>query len=453
MGDVVPQESSTFPVSISPQKAIPKSCESETIKVSLSDQELVANMSVKRSEAKMKQVSNDVRKGLTDEVDDKPNWKEIRAEQKLKKGESKKLSSERGQALEYVRMLRKIGEDMKTESSASRPDDQIGVGVQKRLLAATSHIQPRDKKSPVDKSDEEESGAKVENFVHVSRYSPPDVSQYTSVEVTDLLFSKVIHNDHDIVALWKPYGMDMFPSSENKGRKRAIESFLPGLAKQLGCQHLFEVHRLDNTTTGVLLYAKTKVMEEKLRKMFAEKKMKKTYLAICNGVPRSEFGEINIPIGEGKIQDRFRMSLRPDYDSSKIIGNKKTSGNSRVSQAVTEYRLMDFHGNASLVEATMMTGKKHQIRLHLGLGLGCPVLGDNKYSQADQMDKPQRVKGDIVERLKMRRSKTRDLPIFLHASQIVIPDIIHGKNLVIAAKLPHFFNKTMKKLRLKINKS
>ena len=101
----------------------------------------------------------------------------------------------------------------------------------------------------------------------------------------------------------------------------------------------------------------------------------------------------------------------------------------------------------------MVTGRKHQIRLHLGLGLGTPILGDSKYSYSDKLGKPQRVMGDIVNSLKISQSKARNLPIFLHSRRVVIPEILpNGKDLVITANLPHFFSKTLKTLHLKARK-
>jgi len=297
-------------------------------------------------------------------------------------------------------------------------------------------------------------------------YKPPDLASYTRPEVRDLLFSKVIYNDNDIVALWKPHGLPMFltdqtskkienkekgPSSLKRAHRFSVECFLPDLAKKLDVEKLYEVHRLDHTTTGIVLYAKTKEMELKLRKLFYEKKVQKTYICICNGVPQSDSGFIDIPVGEGSVGGRRRMTLRPDYDGSSVVSNKKSSVND-VSQAVTKYVVVSSNNNASLVETKILSGKKHQIRLHLGLGLGCPILGDHKFSYPDQLGKPQRVRGDIVQRLKIRKSKTRDLPIFLHAKRISIPDILPEGNLVITANLPHFFTKTMNKLRLKYNR-
>ena len=89
---------------------------------------------------------------------------------------------------------------------------------------------------------------------HVKRYSPPKLSTYTSLEMQELLASKVIYNKHDIVALWKPYGMTMFNTpgqlggnkrgKEKDGQTRkllAIETYLPHLADKLECSTLHEV--------------------------------------------------------------------------------------------------------------------------------------------------------------------------------------------------------------------
>ena len=109
--------------------------------------------------------------------------------------------------------------------------------------------------------------------------------------------------------------------------------------------------------------------------------------------------------------------------------------------------------NASFLQVAMVTGRKHQIRLHLGLGLGTPILGDNKYSYSDKVGKPQKVLGDILASLKIKKSKARHLPIYLHARRVMVPGILpNGRNLVITANLPHFFSKTLQKLHLKSQK-
>jgi len=364
-----------------------------------------------------------------------------------------------GAALEYVRKLRKM-----EEQATTAPVFPLGTNLQDRLMAATTHLKPTARlRGNVEEDDE---GSKSKEVHNVKRYSPPKLATYTSLEMQELLASKVIYDKHDIVALWKPYGTTMFNTPGQPTGKRgkekdevtrkllAIETYLPFLADKLGCTALHEVHRLDATTTGVLLYAKTTAMRNTLKKLFAQRKVEKTYLAITNGVPKAAEGIIDIPVGEGKIGERFRMTLRPDYskEKSQAISNKKTSQRERL-EAVTDYKVLSNFNSAALVQCNMSTGRKHQIRLHLGLGLGTPILGDHKYSYPDVLDKPQKVKGDIVARLRLQPSKTRDLPLFLHARRIVIPGVLPERDLVITANLPHFISKTMKRLRLKADKN
>ena len=373
-----------------------------------------------------------------------------KTKKKKKKKEQARLSTE-GTALEYVRELRKEKEISTTKVD---PGDMIGKSLQDRFLAAASNLQSRQVRRPgVDEDDEETEAVQTVN--NIKKYKPPDLENYTRQEIRDLLFSKILYDNHDIVAMWKPYGLPMFLSNsgnrvtKQKKIRYSLECFKDDLAMKVGAETLHEVHRLDSTTTGVVLYAKTKDMELQLRKLFAEREIQKTYLAICNGTPAAECGVIDIPVSETKIQNKMRMTLRPDYSSSKIITNKKNVGKTSE-PAVTDYKVLATSGNASFVQTEMVTGRKHQIRLHLGLGLGTPILGDNKYSYPDKVGKPQKVMGDIVSSLNIRQSKARHLPIFLHARRVVVPGILpNGRNLVITANLPHFFSKTLKKLNLK----
>ena len=369
-----------------------------------------------------------------------------------KKKEKARLSTE-GTALEYVRKLRKMTDN--TPSSSSHPKEMLGKHLQDRMLSAAANLQGAATVKKVDNREgEEEGGETILNFVDVKKYKPPDLLKYTRLEVKDVLLSKIIYDNHDIVAVWKPYGLPMFQGKKSVIKKRenmthSMECFLPDIAAKVKCERLYEVHRLDATTTGVLLYAKTKEMELKLRKLFAERKIKKNYLAVCNGTPQADSGVIDIPIGDGKIGDRVRKTLRPDYNSNKIVTNKKTSDLVHE-DAVTEYTVLSSLDNASFVSTSMHTGRKHQIRLHLGLGLGTPILGDHKFSYPTEIGKPQKIHGDILQKLKLKKSKSRHLPIYLHARRVTVPEILpNGNDLVVVATLPHFFSKTLQKLKLK----
>ena len=369
-----------------------------------------------------------------------------------KKKEKVRLATE-GTALDYVRKLRKMTDN--TSSSSTHPKEMLGKHLQDRMLSAAANLQGAATVKKVhNREGEEEEGETINNFVDVKKYKPPDLLKYTRLEVKDVLLSKIIYDNHDIVAVWKPYGLPMFQGKKTVIKKRenmthSMECFLPDIAAKVKCESLYEVHRLDATTTGVLLYAKTKEMELKLRKLFAERKIKKNYLAVCNGTPQADSGVIDIPIGDGKFGDRVRKTLRPDYDSNKIVTNKKTSDLIHE-DAVTEYTVLSSLDNASFVSTTMLTGRKHQIRLHLGLGLGTPIIGDHKFSYPTEIGKPQKIHGDILQKLKLKKSKSRHLPIYLHARRVTVPKILpNGNDLVVVATLPHFFSKTLQKLKLK----
>ena len=133
---------------------------------------------------------------------------------------------------------------------------------------------------------------------------------------------------------------------------------------------------------------------------------------------------------------------------------KKFKMTSALFPAVTEYQTLKVKGNAALLELTPVTGFKHQIRVHLGLGLGCPVLGDHKFSSLLFDGKPQKIHGDILKRLQVRESKSRNLPMLLHAKRIQIPlggqdEANEGRKQVkIECSLPHHFVRIMKALKL-----
>lgn len=96
------------------------------------------------------------------------------------------------------------------------------------------------------------------------------------------------------------------------------------------------------------------------------------------------------------------------------------------------------------------TGIRHQIRVHLGFGLRCPILGDHKYSYVDLLA-PQKLPSDILLALRVRQSKVRHVPMHLHAYVYMIPQAgTDGKNIFIKAPLPFHFRMNMSKLKLRL---
>ncbi|XP_052824848.1 uncharacterized protein LOC106873813 isoform X2 [Octopus bimaculoides] len=251
----------------------------------------------------------------------------------------------------------------------------------------------------------------------------------------------------DIVAINKPYGLS---SHGGPGVHVSLADLLPELAAKIyhkGTLHL--IHRLDKETTGVLLLARTAEMAAVLHKMFREQEVIKKYWAITKGVPNPDIGIIDIPIAEGSIDGKSRMVLKPDYTEETRLVMKKSSV--KRFEAVTRYKVLCKSYESALVECQPKTGVKHQVRVHLAFGLNTPIIGDHKYSHINKLA-PQRLFPEILQRLNVRQSKVRYIPMHLHSKIIILPQLLDGKNLFIKADLPYHFRKNMKSLKLKADK-
>lgn len=277
-------------------------------------------------------------------------------------------------------------------------------------------------------------------------FKPQDLEALCSLDIIEKLKRSVIFDKHDIVAINKLYGLEMY----HKGSKsfHSVDKYLPDLAKHFDVPELFVVHRLDKNTTGVLLLAKSKLMQTTLTDLFRQRKIDKRYWAIAKGEAEPSEGIINIPLAETRLNERFRMTVRPMYSKSDVITGLK-SYKGHVLPAVTEYRVLSSKHRMQLIEAKPITGFRHQIRAHLSLGIKCPILGDHVYDKIDSVGKPQRLPPYALDRLGIRATAARQMPLCLHAKHIQIPEIVPDKNVWVDAAVSHHFNRIMNKLRLR----
>ncbi|XP_054706670.1 pseudouridylate synthase RPUSD4, mitochondrial-like [Uloborus diversus] len=273
----------------------------------------------------------------------------------------------------------------------------------------------------------------------------PDFTNCTNDEIVSLLRNSVLYSDDNLIILNKPYNLVIHESETTKDR--CLSSLLEDLAKDLDPKNaspkLLTVHRLDKETTGCLLLARTEIMAQTLKSYFAQRKIMKKYLIITSKVPEPLEGIIDIPISEGFIERKSRMVLQPEIPSDIKYYNHCNKGK----RAVTQYKVISTRHNAALVEVRPETGIKHQIRVHFGFGLSCPILGDHKYSHLTKLA-PQKLQADILQKLYVRQSKVRYIPMHIHAQSIVIPDYFEKRNLFVAAPLPEHMKRSMKALQL-----
>lgn len=183
--------------------------------------------------------------------------------------------------------------------------------------------------------------------------------------VAETIALDVLYEDECLIAVNKPAGMVVHPAVGNRRGTlvnavlgRYPEAALPGDPSRAGI-----VHRLDRDTSGVILVARTVAAHESLARQFRERSVRKVYWAVVHG-RMSAPQRMDAPIGRHRT-DRKRMSVRGAPPRA----------------AVTNVHPLECLAGATLVEARPLTGRTHQIRVHLAAA-GWPIVGDRIYGPA-----------------------------------------------------------------------
>ncbi|MBC2663908.1 RluA family pseudouridine synthase [Novosphingobium flavum] len=224
----------------------------------------------------------------------------------------------------------------------------------------------------------------------------------------ELADSIVIHRDRAAIVLNKPPGL---ATQGGSGTFEHVDGLLDAYAQEGPRPRL--VHRLDKDTSGVLLIAATPGSAAFFSKRFSGRSARKIYWALVTGVPSIDDGLIELPLAK-----------QPGTGGEKMMVDESGEGQ----PARTRYRVLDRAGNrACWVELQPMTGRTHQLRVHMA-AIGHPIVGDGKYGGQEAF-----LSGSISRKM------------HLHARRLIIehPD---GAPLDVTAELPEHFANSMEQL-------
>jgi 23S rRNA pseudouridine1911/1915/1917 synthase len=216
----------------------------------------------------------------------------------------------------------------------------------------------------------------------------------------------VLYEDADLIVINKASGIVVHPAAGNPDGTlvNALLHHCDDLSGIGGEVRPGIVHRLDKDTSGCMVVAKHDRAHALLAEQFAHRRISKLYLAAVNGIPKESSGRIENMIGRHPV-DRKRMTVLFD-------GTGKN--------AVTEWKMLCETEGCALILNTLLTGRTHQIRVHMRDVLQCPILGDTIYGHPSK----QKVK---TERL------------MLHAWRLAFEHPITQKRMEFKAAVPEEF--------------
>jgi len=169
----------------------------------------------------------------------------------------------------------------------------------------------------------------------------------------------VLYEDADIIVIDKPAGMLSVSTDKESGNTayRIVNDYV----QARGGARVFIVHRLDRETSGVLLLAKSEPVKRKLQENWDDCAVQRGYTAVVEG---------NVQPPEGKITSWLKQT------ATLLVYSSGKKGDGKL--AVTNYRTLQASDEYSLLEISLETGRKNQIRVHMK-DMGHPVAGDKKY--------------------------------------------------------------------------
>ncbi|MDY0235138.1 MAG: RluA family pseudouridine synthase [Gudongella sp.] len=209
---------------------------------------------------------------------------------------------------------------------------------------------------------------------------------------------EILYEDEDILAVNKEPFIIVHPTTNviDKTLSNAVAYYF--LENNIHSKVRI-INRLDRDTSGVILFAKNTFGHQQIARQLENNTAIKTYYAVVEGILKTKEDIINKAIG--KNEDGLGQCIRPDG-----------------SESITKYRVVEEYKNSSLLELEILTGRTHQIRVHL-LDLGHPVIGDTLYNK-DCKD----IKRQALHAYSIKLKKTREQEIITIVASLP-NDILH----------------------------
>jgi 23S rRNA-/tRNA-specific pseudouridylate synthase len=218
-------------------------------------------------------------------------------------------------------------------------------------------------------------------------------------EAVALAAERIFHDADGLVAVDKPPWLSM-----QRTRASLRSSLEDQLQSLLGDRQLWAVHRLDRQTSGVALFARGRERAAELGRAFADRRVAKRYLACVSPAPRHDAFEVHGYLGRAPHPSRFKFGL---FDAP-AAGRR---------ESITRFAVRERSTRGALIEAIPVTGRTHQLRVHLA-ARGAPIAGDDLYGPAWESGAP--------------HAASR---VLLHAVELAIPRS-GARPLLLAAPLP-----------------
>ena len=208
-----------------------------------------------------------------------------------------------------------------------------------------------------------------------SRVHPGDLVRIPPLRIADklppvrpseslirLLENSVLFEDENLLAINKPQGIAVHGGS---GLRTGLIESMRWILKEsgTGADFLELVHRIDRDTSGCLLIAKNSIILKYLHNELKARKVRKTYHALVHGTWPDDIIRVNAPLQKNEVRAGERIVT--------VSADGKSS--------ITDFRVLRRYRNATLIEASPLTGRTHQIRVHCQYA-GHPIIGDKKYT-------------------------------------------------------------------------